>query len=383
MITKKALLIAMLVGAVAGQIVADGERNWSLTNTLRVGYDDNLYRSNRNEDDSFFIKDILDLGWRASLSDRTDISLKTQLIGLVDEDANFYPNIYAVLNHAVSPRVLLSLSDYFRHDDRTGEVVDGKSDERYNYYYNRVQLDSSYVANEKTRIQLSLANAIERGDTEIENYDTTRNSVGLSVGRELQPQQTRLNLGVNFSTLEYENIDSDYDQMTASAELGHTFNPQWSGVVGGGVDFIDANYRERPDDSYSQPRANIGLTYTPSPRTRISGSYSYQYETANNTNYIGSANQEVRLGVQHDLTAKVTLQGTARLQERNYEEEDQQTTGAVPSADEERVVLAARVSYKLNRNHYLEAGYEFADVNRDTGDDWQQNKVDIGWRVEI
>jgi len=380
---RKALLISILVGMVAGQLVAEGERSWTLTNTLRIGYDDNVHRDDRNEDGSFFVTDIVDLGWRASLSDRTDFTLKTQLVALSDKDQRLYPNLYAVLNHSVTPRVLMSLSDYFRYADRTGQVTGAKPNKRYDYYYNRVMLNSSYVFNPKTRVQLSLANAIERNESDLEVYDTTRNSVGISVAHELKPQQTHLTLGVNGSELEYENISSDYKQVTASAELGHTFNPEWNGEVGAGVDYIDASYwGGRSDDSYSNPRGNVGLTYSPSPRTRISGSYSYRYATANNTNYVGSVNQEIKAGVQHDLTAKIMIEGTASFLERDYEKDDQQTAGTLPDADEERLHLALRVHYKLNRTHYLEAGVSHTDVNR-KGDSWDQSKVDVGWRINI
>lgn len=383
MITRKALLISILVGMIAGQIIAGGERSWTLTNTLRFGYDDNLYRSSVNETSKFFARDIVDLSWRASLSERTDFTLKTQLIGQSDRDFEFYPNLYAVLNHTVSPRVLMSLSDYFRRDDRTGDVTGTEPRKRYSYYYNQVMLDSSYVFDPKTRVQLSLANAIERNDSELDVYDTTRNSVGVSVARELKPRQTRLTVGASFADLQYENLDSEYKQLAASAELGHTFNPQWNGVIGAGVDRLDAHYWGAPDKTFTQPRMNAGLTYSPSPRTRVSGSYSYQYGTANNTNYIGAINQEIKLGVQHDLTAKIMVQGTVRLAERNYEKDDQQQTGSVANADEQRTYLAARVSYKLNRNQYLEAGYEYADTDRKSGGDWTDNRVDVGWRVEI
>ena len=388
MITKKALLISILAGMVAGQLVADGERSWTLSNSLRVGYDDNVYRDQTGRQDSVYVKDILDLAWKASMSDRTDLSLKAQLIGQTDKDSNLYPNLYAALNHAVSPRLLLTLEDMFRYDDRTGDFSGtGNRNDRFNYLYNRVMLGSGYVVDSQTRLQASVANAIERNESDADVYDTTQNSVSLYLARELQPQQTRLTLGVGYADLQYENLDSDFQQLTASAELGHTFNQQWDGVIGTGVDLVDANYINQPDDEFTNPRFNAGLTYSPSPRTRISGTYTYKYQTSNNTNYIGSLNQEIKLGVQHDLTAKIMVQATARMVDRNYENEDWQGSddplATPPDADEERMYLAARVSYNVTRNHFLEAGYEYGEVDRNSGDDWEQNKVDIGWRVEI
>ena len=381
---RKALLISILLGMAAGQLVAEGERSWTLTNTLRIGYDDNVHRDAVNEDGSFFVTDIVDLGWRASLSDRTDFTLKTQLVALSDKDQRLYPNLYAVLNHSVTPRVLMSLSDYFRYADRTGQVTGAKPNKRYDYYYNRVMLNSSYVFNPKTRVQLSLANAIERNDNAIKVYDTTRNSVGISVARELKPQQTHLTIAADFADFEYENLKSDYQQATASAELGHTFNPEWNGVAGVGVDYLDKSYVGQSDDTSAHPRANLGLTYSPSPRTRISGSYSRQFSGAtSDTRYIGSLDQTVKAGVQHDLTAKTMIEGTARDVDRDYDADDQQAAGVTTDNDEERLHLALRVHYKLNRTHYLEAGVSYTDVDRKTGGDWDQSKVDVGWRIEI
>jgi hypothetical protein len=45
--------------------------------------------------------------------------------------------------------------------------------------------------------------------------------------------------------------------------------------------------------------------------------------------------------------------------------------------------LGLRLSYKLNRIHFLETGIRHSKIDRDAGEDWEQNVVDVGWRVEL
>src|SRR6056297_891703 len=117
---KQKLFIAIFVGLTAGHILAENDRPFSIINTLRVGYDDNVYRTSANEEESAYIADIIELAFRAALSDRTDLTFKSQFVYRSDDDENnFYPNLYAILTHSVSPRLLLELSNKVQSNSKT------------------------------------------------------------------------------------------------------------------------------------------------------------------------------------------------------------------------------------------------------------------------
>jgi hypothetical protein len=88
------------------------------------------------------------------------------------------------------------------------------------------------------------------------------------------------------------------------------------------------------------------------------------------------------LGAQHSLTAKLIAKATARFTTIEYDQD-----AAIPGAGsvtEDRLDVDLRLTYKLNRIHSLEAGARHSDKTRDgLGEDWTQNVVDIGWRVDL
>ncbi len=163
---KGKFLIPVLAGLMIGQLFAESERPFGLANTIRFGYSDNIYR-NQDGKNSPFVTDIIDFSFRAALSDRTDVTVKSKLV-LLDDDARnsgqIYPNLYAMLNHNISPRLLFRLSEYYRSGEQSGDgsAVGSKENKRYNYFYNEVGASADYVLTEKDRLEGSLSHAMLR-----------------------------------------------------------------------------------------------------------------------------------------------------------------------------------------------------------------------------
>jgi len=407
---KRKLLIPILAGLIVGQIFAEGNRPFSIINTLRFGYDDNV---DREEDGSgsAYVEDIIDFAFNASLSDRTDLVVKSRVRFKTDDENKIHPNLYAVLSHSVSPRLMLRFSEKFRSADKTS----GTSGERHDYYKNDLGAAATYVLTQKDRLELSLNHQIRVHDEEIEDDDSTTMSAGISWMRDIRPQRTRskLNLTVRtteydkrsltgtkivggvLNTVRYDGDTSGYDALDLTLEVNHTFNPQWQGTIEGGFTYVMPDKRDytvtapvagpltaADNSEYFAPILKLGATYSPSPRTRITGNYSHIYAVSDESSYIGQASDEFRFGVQHDITAKLMAKATARFLYTTYEEDDHEADGG--NSDEERMDLEFRLTYKLNRLNFLEMGIKHSENSYDDGDgDWEQNMFDVGWRVEL
>lgn len=408
---KGKLWIPVLAGLMIGQLFAESERPFKVINTVRMGYNDNLYYS-ENGEGSFFVTDIIDLSFRAALSDRTDLMVKSQLNILTDSgDNQMYPNLYVMLNHSVSPRLLLRLSEYYRSGDKSGSgTTNQNSNMRYNYFYNKLDASADYVLTGKDHLQGSLSHEILRHDQEINSLDYTTVGGAVSWKRDLVPQRTyaTLNLGQRRTTYDNQPVDTpdrDYlddkayfDATDLSAGLNHTFNQEWQGHVEAGVTYVQPNFSDAMDvtvapfpgldeasnDPTLNPLFNAGLVYSPSPRTRLTGDLSLKYQASDNDGYGGQNTTELRFGAQHDITAKLMAKATARFANIAYAEEDN-TTGNPTDETEDRMDLELRFTYKLNRMNFLELGLrhsENANSNSDISS-WEQNVIDVGWRVEL
>jgi hypothetical protein len=386
---KKQIIIAVLTGVIFGQIFAEGDRPFTLINTIRVGYDDNVNRD-ANAKESSYIKDIVELSFRASLSERTDLMFKSRYTFSSDsEENNFLPNIYAVLSHSVSPRLLLQLTEFYKMGEKTTGNVSGDQE----YFENTLTFSPTYVLTRKDRLSLSLSHMMREHDDLIEDEDVTTISGGISWDRELSPQRTRASLSLTQRMVEYDNRNSSYDATELVGEIGHTFNPEWHGTLGAGVthvrpDFPDymvsTNLVSADNSARLEPYFSGGLAYTPSPRTRFTANYSHSYKESNNSNFGGQTAQEVRLGAQHDFTAKIMGKLTARFLDTTYDDSDKESD--VSRSDEERFDLVFYLHYKLNRVNFLELNLRHSEKSYSgagSSRDWEQNMIDVGWRVEL
>lgn len=380
---KKQLCIAVLTGLVVGQLFADGNRPFTVANTLRFGYDDNLYRESSNEEESAYIQDIVDLSFRAALSDRTDLIFKSRFEYRTDKESNFYPNLYAVLTHSVSPRLLLQLSDKYRSGTRTSRFAQG----RYNYFENTLAFTPSYVLSEKDSLSAPMSYKIVRNDGGLDLEDLDMITAGLTWKRDLIPQRTWAALSLNQAMVDYINRDSTYDSTRVTAELSHTFTPKWNGSLGAGLSYDQTDSRDyltgtNETSEGVNPYVAAGLTYTPSPRTRFTANVSQQYKESDNRAYAAGTVRAVQFGAQHDFTARIKGKLTARFKKSEFDQQDN-TNGNV-DANEDRFDMDFRLSYTLNRANFLEMGLKHSEMDYDVaGRDWEQNMIDLGWRVEL
>lgn len=426
---KRQLLISLFVGLIVGQIFAEGDRPYTIINTLRFGYDDNIDR-NQDKHGSAFVKDIVDLAFRASLSDRTDLTFKSKFDYQLDDGKNkrnnFYPNIYAILTHSASQRLLLQLSDKYRSGSKSSSSV-GVSG-RYDYLKNTVSFVPSYVLSQRDKLSAPVSYMIERNDEEIEKEDVDAIQAGLSWERELSPQRTQVGLNLRLRNVSYPNnyssylvrVDSNhvkrvdfsssesgYDAIEMTAGLRHTFNPEWHGNVEGGFTYImpdNPDYDEtiyttqngsviatngpnrvvHDNDSQVAPFLRLGLIYEPSPRTRLNADLGYQYTEASSSSYSGMQSMSLMFGAQHDFTAKIMGRATARFMNSEYSKDDSRTINGSGDSTEDSFDLDFRLRYKLNRINSLELGLRHNEKSYDDSNrDWDQNMIDIGWRVVL
>jgi hypothetical protein len=412
---KYKFLIPVLLGLGVGQLFAESERPLKVVNRINVGYSDNIYHTADGKGGSF-VTDVVDLSFRAAFSDRTDFTLKSQVTVLNDDGGmDLYPNLYAMLNHSVSPRLLLSFSEYFRSGDKSGtdtKAVDKNA--RYNYFNNRVGASADYVLTRKDRLIGSVSYDMLRHDKEIETLDRTTVEGGLTWSRELSPQRTfsTLNLRQRRTTYdnmivddpgvrEYLNDDAYVDETEMSAGLTHTFNQQWQGNVEAGAtysqpNFPDANVtiipaptvlEEAANEATLSPLFRAGMVFSPSPRTRLSGNFSLSKQASDGDGYGGQNTTELSFVAQHDLTAKLMAKAVLRFANTTYDAQEQVTANKANRTErtEDRMDLEFMLTYKLNRMNFIEMSVLHREKDSDEDDDssWAENRASIGWRLEL
>jgi hypothetical protein len=385
------LCLALLVAAGSVTVWAaseDGGRSYQIKNRLRVEYDDNIYETDQDKTDSFKI--IEEIEFIAAISlDQTFISVRYRPTYVYwderePDDDDLHHDFDFTLSHNFSERVSLSLKDTLRIAENPqaidrGTVVREEDD----FTYNLADGVLSFVLRPQTRLEVGGRYTLLRYDDEDvsdrDDYDIYAG--GLTLRHQLVPTTAILGEYRHEAT-EYVTTDVE-DRSAASDFIGlgveQIFTPNLLGNLRGG--YQNKSFEDDAIDDESQPYVDASITFLPSPRTRLTGGLGYSMFEADVADYANQNRTLAFLSLAHDLTARVSLflGGSYGLSEY---EADQAVTAA-EDGDEEVTQLSARASYKVNRNNWLEVGWIYLNLDSDLRENYDRNRFDLGWRVDL
>lgn len=389
--TNRLFYLSLATLMLAANGFSEQERVIRVQNHLRFGFDDNLYL-NEAEEESAEVMDILNISGKLNFSSRTDavFSYQPEVRYRFDGDPKTitFHDAYGRLNHALSQRAFLTISDRMRYQIR--DAQDGAV----------TQTDANYLNNDlmgaldfslSSITQLKLGGGYEfrtwdddnYGETLGNNYDQYKASV--SVFRELQRDVTRGMFGVDYLNNEYEGSRGSLDYVTLMAGADHNFNPYMTGFGRLGASMSSVDNAGGSEDS-TTPYLDAGIDYNPTKRTSFNANAGYSIYRSQNSLYNSQERFNLGVGVRHDITAKISIASSLSYIMSTYDG-SVSINGATFGLDSEDEFLKwnVRGSYQVNRNNFIELGYEFTDRTVDTGvlPEWQRNRFDIGWRLRL
>ncbi|MDF7808523.1 outer membrane beta-barrel protein [Pontiellaceae bacterium B12219] len=403
--TKSTLHVLAALSIVAGSSFAAKERVVRFQNQVRVGFDDNIYKT-PDKTSSAFITDVINLSAKMNFSSRTDALLywQPEFQYRFDADPKFitYQDLYARLNHAVSQRTFLTLSDRFRYQQKEGQTENpgagGPSEYNQNYYENELLGAVDYTLNDVSGLRVGAGYEFRIWDDKTygewqgisggtsdggNNYNLV--SADGSYYRQLKPNKTQVMAGVNYAGLAYEGDRGGYDAVTPMLGVDQNFTPNVTGFGRLGYSFTSVDNVGSSSDT-SAPYLKAGVEVSPSARTSVTTSLGYSLYRSENSYYNAQDQLSLSLGVRHDITAKIMLSGAFNYIYSNYKS-DYVTYGAsLPDSKDSYISLGLRASYQLNRNNFLELGYIYQNRMVSSGSplsEWDSNRVDCGWRLRL
>ena len=387
MSTKFAFLSFAAV-VLASTSFAEKENVIRVQNHLRFGIDDNIYL-NANEQDSAEIIDVLNVSGKLNFSSRTDavFSYQPEVRYRFDADPDTitFHDVYGKLNHAISQRAFVTISDRTRYQMREAQAG------------NVSQTDSNYLDSDiMGALDLSLSSISQLklgGGYEFRNWDDNnygknlgnnyvQYKASLSAFRELSPQVTKGMVGLDYLNNEYEGTRGSFDSITLMAGADHNFNPNTTGFGRFGASMSSVDNVSGSSDS-TTPYLDAGLDYNPTERTSFNANAGYSVYRAQNSLYNAQNRFNLGVGIRHDLTAKISLASSISYINSSYSSD--YALGPASDVVDESIQWNVRGSYQINRNNFLELGYEFTDRAIDNGvlSDFQRNRMDIGWRLRL
>ncbi len=410
--------IRMLLGSLMAVLLFQGAAlaqleglPFTVSNRLRLEYDDNIRLRDVDKDSSWKIVNQLRL-MRTMDWENTYLSLRYSPSFIYWENrpenrTDIHHEADISLTHRFSPVFSLAITDTFRYADLPELMADDelqtilRRDNTYIYNVARASLAARPQPNRVFKLDGAFTTLRYQDDDLVasrEDYDIW--AVGAKVEQVVAPQTT-VTLLANMEETEYkgdldpvvdatgEIIDRGRaDRGATTYQLGagiqHAFSPNALGSFTGGYQIKDFN-RSNVGSS-SMPYASGSVTVLPSPRTRISGGAShsmyeadvYPFSNQDRTSLFGSFSQDVTQRLDFSLSATYIM--------GRYDSEETVDTvqqAEVTDGDDDVLQVSSRMRYRFARNNHLELGYQYTDLSSDVRLDYSRNRYWIGWQTRL
>jgi hypothetical protein len=362
----------------------DPSRRWSVSLSVREGYDDNVDASptirkgsaTTSVESQLFLNIPMDqsfFGLRYAYgltyySDRADDDL----------DQNHSWDLF--FSHRFTSRLTLDMSDTLRRTVTPSLLEDfgrGPVLVRQNGSYWLNYLTAGLTYNVSRRWLASLSQSWETrfydqsNDNDLDTYTTTA-----SIVYTIDPVNT-LGCSFRFGYVDYEVTPQLGDRDSTSESLfltyTHLFSPQISFNAAGGITLV----QYATGNGSLAPYASSGFAYTYAPGSTVSLTLGYSLGSSDSAEYRSSQSLSVGTQISHRLTPKCRL--TANLGYVHSSLEDA-ITGA-PSLDEDAIRFNASVSYAFFRWLYADLTYSFEQYwPEDSTQSYNRNRITAGVR---
>ncbi len=390
------IVAGLLLALAAPAMAASAESPFHLNNRLRLGYDDNIYQSDGAEgrpdqESSFRIIEELEMLVNLNL-ERTYLGLRYRpsLIWYENrdtEDTDLLNDLDLNFSHNFSPSLVLAISDSLRSGQlpelqNEGYVVRQEDDN----IYNSALATLSYNLRPETRIDVSGRHILLQYDDEVNDNNNYYSVVGGLTLRQQLASLTTVMLDGRYQSLVYgdatEDNNRDAETLYAGAGLEQTFSPQLLGTLRAGVE--NRMYDDDTFDDETQPYGEVSMTFLPSPKTRITGAASYSIYESDVERYMSQDRTYLSLSLAHDFTAKWSFYVSGAYTLSGYEA-DYALDAGLEDADEESFLVSARVTYRVNRINWLEAGWQYVELDSDVANrvSYDRNRFDVGWKIQL
>jgi len=362
-------------------------RDFQVRLRLRAEYDDNIYERNDAQDSFKFIVEPEAI-YNATLS-RGFLTLRYRpsFVYWTDRDGNdsdLHHELSLDVSHDATPRLTLALKEAFLYAEQP-ELMDRGVviSEKDSYIYNRLNGDASYRVSDTSRFDLGARHTLLRYEQDdvakLEDYDIV--ALGGTYRRASGADTTWLG-ELRYESISYDGPDRGSDSIYGGAGVEQSFTKDLLGTIRGGAQ--GKTFTADAIDDQVSPYVDGSLTYLPSPRTRLTAGGGYSMFEADVFPYASQDRLLAYLSASHDLTARVSLFGSVSYQVSDYSA-DQSIDNELQSIDgtENIVQFSGRASYKVNRSNWIEASYQYLNLDSDLRSDFDRSRVSVGWRTTL
>jgi hypothetical protein len=397
-----AVLFSMVVLQSAWAV--EGSRPFQVNNRLRAEYDDNIYQTENNTEDSWKIIEELEF--------LVNFNLQSTYIGVryrpsyiwwdnrPSDSSDFQNELDFILNQTFSPRLNLSVVDTLRRGESPRQITSTNgvsTDVDGDFYYNTFNATLGYLIRPTLRLELAGRYIAQRYLEEVysDSEDFDLYVGGLTLRYQLIPETTLIG-EFRGESISYNGPDRGSKSIYAGCGVEQIFGPNLIGNLVGGYQKKDFN--DNDISSESAPYADASITFLPSPATRISAGAGYSMFETEVYPFVNQDRAQMFASIAHDFTARLSLYLSGSYIAGKYSSEQvvREAAGTNPAitaegGNEYTTQFSTRMTYQINRSNWLEAGWQYVDFDSKLmysegtkmRENFVENRIDVGWKTQF
>ncbi len=361
--------------------------------SLREGYDDNVFTSSINPQESWFTNAGLGLTYDFG-SPRTQLSIGAgagvtyywdtgnNVDGNNDYDVNAY--ISLSLTHKATPRLTFAVASYLTYQSQPdfAQAI-GLNRRSGNFFFTQDKGTVTYLWTPRFSTATSYTFVGLRYDDRSVGFfeDRIENIFGNEFRFLLWPTTT-LVAEYRYQIVSYDRIDRDSTTHFALGGFDHSFSPRFSLSLRAGAEFREYDSNDPINNgSDTSPYGEATLNYALGKNTSLSWTNRYGIEEPDVQTNPSRRTFRTGLSVKHNFTQRISGQLGAFYQHDDYDSVNSPLFVS-DGFTEDAFDVAVSLRYAVNRWFALEGGYNHTEVTSDVDfRDYSRNRVWAGVNV--
>jgi len=387
------LFACFAMASASGIAMAQSEGSPNLieiSSYLSLEYDDNVYEQETGEQDSF--KVIEDLDFMMTFDNEPTfltLNYSPAFVWWSDrdpDDTDIHHSLDLIFGHEFTPRVTLGLKNNFRIAEQPEEIARGVTvRENNDYTYNQTSGNLGIMVAPKTQVEIGGRYSLLYYDEDAVAVDQDRDIVaaGITLRHRLNAKSS-LSADYRKEIVAYDNQDTAdlRDLETDFIGLGYEqIEGALIGILRAGYHM--QSYEDENVDEQDQPYFDVTIAYAFTPRTRLTLGAAYSMIESDVASYASQDRTILNASLTHQPSGKIRVILTGSYRMAEYNEETRVDNNAAIDGEETALQLGLRLNYALNARNSLEFVYSMLDVESDIREDFDRNRISLGWRLDI
>lgn len=364
--------------------LADGK--YEITSFSRTFYDDNVFMraAGSHKTDTFYYSQSF--GIKAKFfRDKWSLNATPEIrYRQVDNVTQFFGSAAIKGKQEFGPLVTLETSNKFAHSERDPSDIDDDLDVTYfsNKLNNTLTWQPRYLTKLKAGYNYSTkqwSDNLPISETESTNGDFTKEEYTFTL-EQIIHKRFILEVVGKTSELEYNGDRGGLNTSTAYTQYSYIPNSFTILKLNYGMIWSDIENKSGIITKYTTPTYGANLTFF-TPRGTVLG-FNMVYEVMDSSIAYWNMKENLKTQImfKYPITPKLEVSAMGAHLITNYKDFGNRYEGLNLTREEEVFVSSITLSWRYNRNHYAEIGYQGLHLFNDAADVFK-NKVFLGYKV--